>query len=617
MLSQVGHMNFKNYYRESIKALMLCVIGLVLVFLTYSSQIGLSDFILHSESGVEETIKLPFLRGGIGEQRYVYSGVLQKRLLSRTKYLIIPDNEIENIRVNEQSLDLSSYLRESLSDFQNGVTIDFSDRLKMGDNRIEVVVVDYGGDMGLSIRAEVGWVEWVLFACWAVFLLFVLNQVWQIRNISYVRRSLYFLIILGCIVRVWTVVAYNPVAHIWSDAERHWSQGTDALRIDLMSQTDPIMYQLYVGVLAKVTLKIPELIAFYTICLSLLMPWFWYRFLRELQPNKNVALVGWAILGLLPSWISIYSYFMQETLLLPLLGAALWASFRAKRKSTTPAFLIMVLIWIMAGLTRGIAIPMAAVCCIYLWLNQEEKIRRAAFSIIMLAVTLGPLAYRNYHAVGLFAPHGLGHVASLYALSGKREIFLNTERQGAVWTHGFWSPSFGAKPFEPFSDWTSQRTGRFSVDVDFDKGKEDWDAAYERLSGSLAENPWIITENLIFIFFTSSWPDNNPERILDILNIAMRWIWLPLTMLVALGTIVLWRKQRGNWLLPMVLLSWFVVQGLLPISVNEGRYRKPFEGLLICQCLLLMVLARSNVRAKATDPTANPLVITQPVTMKG
>jgi hypothetical protein len=29
------------------------------------------------------------------------------------------------------------------------------------------------------------------------------------------------------------------------------------------------------------------------------------------------------------------------------------------------------------------------------------------------------------------------------------------------------------------------------------------------------------------------------------------------------------------------------VQGLVPLSVNEGRYRKPFECLLLAQCLVL------------------------------
>jgi hypothetical protein len=57
-----------------------------------------------------------------------------------------------------------------------------------------------------------------------------------------------------------------------------------------------------------------------------------------------------------------------------------------------------------------------------------------------------------------------------------------------------------------------------------------------------------------------------------------------------------WRRQRER-LLPALLLTWFVVQGLLPIAVGEGRYRKPFEGLLICQCLLL----GSNFRRRDTS----------------
>ena len=40
--------------------------------------------------------------------------------------------------------------------------------------------------------------------------------------------------------------------------------------------------------------------------------------------------------------------------------------------------------------------------------------------------------------------------------------------------------------------------------------------------------------------------------------------------------------------LPAMLVTWFLVQGLFPLSVNEGRYRKPFEGLLIAQLLWLI-----------------------------
>lgn len=36
-----------------------------------------------------------------------------------------------------------------------------------------------------------------------------------------------------------------------------------------------------------------------------------------------------------------------------------------------------------------------------------------------------------------------------------------------------------------------------------------------------------------------------------------------------------------------MIVLWFVLQGLGLVVVNEGRYRKPFEGLLIAQLLLL------------------------------
>jgi hypothetical protein len=40
-------------------------------------------------------------------------------------------------------------------------------------------------------------------------------------------------------------------------------------------------------------------------------------------------------------------------------------------------------------------------------------------------------------------------------------------------------------------------------------------------------------------------------------------------------------------LLPGLTLVWLVFQGLLLLSVNEGRYRKPLEGLLVAQSLVV------------------------------
>ncbi|RYZ83677.1 MAG: hypothetical protein EOO68_32685 [Moraxellaceae bacterium] len=45
--------------------------------------------------------------------------------------------------------------------------------------------------------------------------------------------------------------------------------------------------------------------------------------------------------------------------------------------------------------------------------------------------------------------------------------------------------------------------------------------------------------------------------------------------------------MNGAWLFPSMIIAWFFVQAVLPISVNEGRYRKPFEGLIVVYLILL------------------------------
>ena len=270
-------------------------------------------------------------------------------------------------------------------------------------------------------------------------------------NILY--ALLYGLILAGAWLRIDYILQFNPVDHLWSDPQRHWEQGIDALRADPMALTDPVLYQLYIGVLGKLTLKDPLLVAFYTALLSLCTPWIWYRFLRELQPSRAIATAGWAALSLLPSWIAIYGYFMQETLLLPLLGAALWASWRCRRKQTLRSFLLMALLWAMAGLTRGIAIPLAAVTCTWLWLEQGDKWRKAGYALLLLGLILGPLTVRGYQGLGLFAPHGNGKLVSIYTRSGHKQINIHYRRGGERWNYWFASPSTGEKPLAPLSDW--------------------------------------------------------------------------------------------------------------------------------------------------------------------
>jgi len=76
-----------------------------------------------------------------------------------------------------------------------------------------------------------------------------------------------------------------------------------------------------------------------------------------------------------------------------------------------------------------------------------------------------------------------------------------------------------------------------------------------------------------------------------------RWTWAPLIVLCVVATLAQWRRQRER-LLPAPLLTFVIVQGLYPLAVAEGRYRKPFEGLPLAQCQL----HASRVRGRLGGP---------------
>ncbi|HEY6527156.1 MAG TPA: glycosyltransferase family 39 protein [Cellvibrionaceae bacterium] len=403
----------------------------------------------------------------------------------------------------------------------------------------------------------------------------------------YAYLGCYFIVLLAALLRIEYIIQYNPMHEIWSDPARHWEQGIDTLRFDPMSMTDPILYQLYIGMLGKLTLKIPGLVAFYTSILAIIGPWLWYRFLRELLPSKFQALLGWALISIIPSWISIYGYFMQETLLIPLLGASLYATWRARRKQDVASFAWMIVFWSLAGLTRGVAIPMAAVAGIWVWTEQGQKVRKAVVSLLILGLILGPLTYRAYRIVHVFAPSGMALMNQVYARSGKKWIEMTYDREGAVWGYGFGSPATGSKPFAPFSDWTTQREGPVTAFVDLDEGTRDWDALFEREAMTWGKYSWILKENIIFLLQSESWPDSNTERLIGLINNITRWIWPPLLIIAIIWTALVARRMKGAWLFPSMIIAWFFVQAVLPISVNEGRYRKPFEGLIVVYLILL------------------------------
>lgn len=426
------------------------------------------------------------------------------------------------------------------------------------------------------------------------------------RKIPFVNLALYALIALGCAVRIYEVIAHNPLNHLWSDPLRHWAHAREPLTPSPMALFDPPVFQIWLSVQQKITMGLIELIAVSVGALSLIGPWFWYRFLRETISSRTLALVGLAILALLPTWIGIYSYFMTETLFLPALGASLWISMRARRKKTFPSFMGMVAMWIFCGLTRPVAIPAAALFATVIWFGHPQKLRSALWSIALLVVTLAPFSWRNHYYYGIWAPHGNGWINKIYASSGARIIELHFVKNGARWEYGFGSPSIDTRPLAPLSDWTSQRTGTVHVNVDFNEGTRDWEKAYEAsaLHGSAL---WRFhLENFIFLFFGDSWPDNNPAYFMGHAANLSRWLWAPLTLVLLVGTIVWWRAAVSRPLVPLTIAIWLFFQCWLLVVPNEGRYRKPLEGLLVVYALVLLDAKRSSRSDGEANSPSNP-----------
>jgi hypothetical protein len=407
-----------------------------------------------------------------------------------------------------------------------------------------------------------------------------------------VRRALTLLIYLaifaGSVARVHEGFLHNPLDQLFSDPLRHWDHARETLSAGPWAVIDPPIFQMWLSLIQKWSLEVPVLLGAYAATLSTITPWLWYRFLRDGLHSRLLALTGWAAFAWLPSWIGIYGYFMTETLLLPLLGASLWLTIRADRKCTLSSFCAMVALWTVTGLTRGIAIPLGGLACLWVWLRQPDKIRKAAWSLLVVLLMMGPFAMRNHEYFKLWSPIGTGWPVQIYAESGKKDIRLELMRGSNSWWYIFGSPSMYAKQLAPFSDWEPQRRGTVTVSIDLAKGPDDWQAAYLNNAVHGWARARLRWENVILVMLGISWPDSNPEWPVARNAIAMRWVWAPMFLLVLGWATVRWRATLARPLLPILIVTWFLFQAVSLVSVNEGRYRKPLEGLLIAELLVLL-----------------------------
>lgn len=375
----------------------------------------------------------------------------------------------------------------------------------------------------------------------------------------------------------------SPLGHLYSDPLRHWANGERFLNPDLIGAGDPYLYQLFIYVLRSLSGDSAPTVLLACGVLCAAMPYGWYRALRELLPREH-ALIGATVMGLVPAFLSIYAYFMNETLLLTLTGFAFWATLRCWRKGTLASYTIAAALWVACIFTRSVVVPMAVIALGTLWWVRGQRIHKAVIAVLAFGVLAVPAGMHGMSRLGFVAPLGNVYLSEIYSYSGQREITLDGGAQGS-W--GFGSPSFYNPTLYPFSTWTTNRTGVVHAKIDVSRGRDSWAEETERVAEERTF-PWSTqyAENLLYLLVGQSWPDNDPGAWSSLLAVWTRWLWPPLMLAVAWGA--LRRRYFGiDWLLPAAALGMLLFLAVQWAGIIEGRYRKPVDPVLVAAAIVL------------------------------
>ncbi len=431
----------------------------------------------------------------------------------------------------------------------------------------------------------------------------------NLGNLKLVDIVLIALIILGVAFRLSYPFYNNPMSHLITDPGRHYGNAMGT--IDRIYRClDPLGYQWWLGTYFKLFGNSRTNVGIYTGLLSAVTPFCWYLWLRQCLPTKRLALAGLAILALLPSWLGIYAYFMTETLLLPLLGLALWLTWRSAKRPSWQNIFFCSLAWAFATATKLTVVPEALICLTWLfWRLIKSRSKVFSFCAIFLILASLTVVYLigvmdTYNGLGttwLFPPR-YGLVAQLYYQSGARSYTLNVESKARGLRQSGWfqSPAAFREPLlAPFSNWTSGRMGNYNVIIDCDQPPQ---ILAPRLPMSLSNRLRFITESTVNFLFDSSWPDCDRHDIIQSTQVNMRWSWS----LLLLSVVFMAIRRRNGSILVILCLGTAFITFLLEAGVMEGRYRKPWEGLVIATLLFLIVdeSKSSQDQKEATEPDA-------------
>jgi hypothetical protein len=413
------------------------------------------------------------------------------------------------------------------------------------------------------------------------------------------------LLALGVAFRFWNVIGYrSPFDTAYSDAYRHLDNARHFLDPGPQGASNPFLYQLFLWIVLKATHEQRLPVGIVAAWQSILYVFFWYLFAIQVVRRRITALRFSVVLSFIPTHISMFSFFMNETLLGPLLGAAFAATAVAMNRRKLGWYLLAVALLVLSVLTRSVVMPISIIALAWALSRQRRKVVAGALSVAIVALAMVYPSIRAYPILHRYTPFGDNLTQPIYFASGAESYQVNFLGRG---TYGFASPSFYVSPFYPFYEWKTSRKGTFKFTVDANKQGEDLRETLRRvIKENRAKLPRLIAENWLIISFSHSWPDSGKEGTPAVICLWERWIWFPLFVFTFFGSVV-YVRRRGLHMVPvltaLMTLGLYASQG----AIMEGRYRKPLEPVVLLAFFWLL-------DAKMTRPwrTRLPLAATPP-----
>jgi hypothetical protein len=281
----------------------------------------------------------------------------------------------------------------------------------------------------------------------------------------------------------------------------------------------------------------------------------------------------------------MFSFFMNETLLLPLLGACFAATAAAMQRRSLGWFVLAAALWILCVLTRSVVLPIGVIALAWALWRQQKKALSVAAVVVIAALGFWYPSVRAYPVLNRYTPFGDNLTQPIYFASGAHSYQVKYVGRG---TYGFASPSFYVSPFYPFYEWKTSRTGQFSFTCDPAKKGEDLrETLRQQIVANRKKLPRLVWENILILLFSHSWPDSGTAGTAPVICLWERWIWFPIILFTMLRSL-LYLKRRGIALVPiystLFTLGLFASHG----AIMEGRYRKPLEPVLVLALFWLL-----------------------------